>query len=90
MLNFGRRPGGVELAAEGDVVIWFFEKKGEHLRCEIDQQLQGDKFALIVTLPDGSEQVELFEDSTSLNKRAKELERTFHGDGWDGPFGRDY
>jgi hypothetical protein len=69
-------------------VIWFYERQGEHLRCEIRQQLEGDRFALVVTLPDGSERVELFEDSTTLNRRSVELEKLLRGKGWNGPFAR--
>jgi hypothetical protein len=72
-----------------DVVIWFYERQGEHLRCEIRQQLEGDRFALVVTLPDGTERVELFEDSTTLNRRSVELERILRSKGWGGPFARD-
>ena len=71
-------------------MIWFYERKGEHLRCEIHQQIQGDRFALIVTQPDGTERVEWFEDSGSLTRRSLELEREWQAKGWDGPFGRDY
>ncbi len=70
-------------------MIWFYERRGEHLRCEIQQQIQGDRFALIVTLPDGTERVEVFEDSTLLNRRSVELERMLREKGWDGPFARD-
>jgi hypothetical protein len=72
-----------------DGVIWFYERQGEHLRCEIRQQLEGDRFALVVTLPDGTERVELFEDSTTLNRRSVELERILRSKGWGGPFARD-
>jgi hypothetical protein len=71
------------------IVIWFYERQGEHLRYEIRQQLEGDRFALVVTLPDGSERVELFEDSTLLNRRSVELEKILRSKGWDGPFARD-
>jgi hypothetical protein len=71
------------------VVIWFYERQGEHLRCEIRQQLEGDRFALVVTLPDGSERVELFEDSAMLNRRSVELEKILRAKGWGGPFARD-
>jgi len=70
-------------------VIWFYERRGEHLRCEIRQQLEGDQFALVVTMPDGSERVELFEDSRILNVRSVELEKLLRSKGWDGPFARD-
>jgi hypothetical protein len=70
-------------------LIWFYERRGEHLRCEIQQQIQGDRFALIVTLPDGTERVEVFDDSTMLNRRSVELEKMLRDKGWDGPFARD-
>ena len=79
---------GARLAAAG-VVIWFYERKGEHLRCEIRQMVEGDRFALVVTLPDGTERTEMFEDSGALNRRSIELEKMLQGKGWNGPFARD-
>jgi hypothetical protein len=70
-------------------VIWFYERKGEHLRCEIRQQIEGDCFALVVTLPDGTERTEIFDDSYALNRRSVELERMLTQKGWNGPFARD-
>ena len=69
-------------------MIWFYERRGAHLRCEIRQQLEGDRFALVVTLPDGSERVELFEDSMTLNRRSVEFEKMLREEGWNGPFAR--
>lgn len=70
-------------------VIWFYERNGERLRCEIRQQVEGDRFALVVTLPDGTERVEMFDDSYALNRRSLELEQMLSGKGWQGPFARD-
>jgi len=70
------------------LVIWFYEKKGEHLRCEIRQQVEGDRFTLVVTLPDGSERSEIFDDSRTLNTRSLELEKMLRDKGWNGPFAR--
>ncbi|HEX9367892.1 MAG TPA: hypothetical protein VF921_14770 [Vicinamibacterales bacterium] len=70
-------------------MIWFYERKGEHLRCEIRQQIEGDKFALVVTMPDGSERIEMFEDSGALNRRSVELEQMLRTKGWNGPYARD-
>ena len=70
-------------------MIWFYERQGEHLRCEIRQQIEGDKFALVVTLPDGAERVEIFNDSYALNRRSVELEKMLREKGWNGPFARD-
>ena len=53
-------------------MIWFYERKGEHLRCEVRQMIEGDKFALVVTMPDGSERTETFDDSGALNRRSVE------------------
>jgi hypothetical protein len=58
------------------------------MRCEIRQQIEGDRFALVVTLPDGSERVEMFDDSTALNRRSVELEKMLSGKGWNGPYAR--
>jgi hypothetical protein len=70
-------------------VIWFYERKGEHLRCEIRQVIEGDKFALVVTMPDGTERTEVFEDSGALNRRSVELEQMLTTKGWNGPYARD-
>jgi hypothetical protein len=79
---------GVVLASFAAIVIWFYQRRGEHLRCEIHEQAQGDKFALVVTLPDGTERTEYFDDSVALSERSLELEQAFREDGWDGPFAR--
>jgi len=70
-------------------VIWFYERKGQHLKCEIRQQVEGDRFALTVTLPDGTERTELFDDSGAINRRSVELEKMLTQKGWNGPFARD-
>lgn len=75
--------------AKNSPVIWFYERKGEHLRCEIRQQIEGDRFALVVTLPDGTARTEMFDDSGALNRRSLELEKMLMQKGWDGPFARD-
>lgn len=70
-------------------MIWFYERKGEHLRCEIRQMIEGDRFGLVVTMPDGSERTEVFEDSGALNRRSVELEQMLTSKGWTGPYARD-
>jgi len=85
----GRTSAGAKIATVR-IVIWFYERKGEHLRCEIRQLVEGDRFALVVTMPDGSERTELFDDSNKLNLRSIELERALGEKGWNGPFGREF
>jgi hypothetical protein len=71
-------------------MIWFFERRGDHLRCEIRTQVEGDRYDLVITYPDGSEAVERFTDSRTLAQRTAELEQAMLRDGWNGPFARDW
>lgn len=70
-------------------MIWFYERKGEHLRCEIRQQIEGDRFALVVTFPDGTERIEVYDDAAALNRRSLELEKKLSEKGWNGPLARE-
>ena len=71
-------------------VIWFYAKHGRHLRCEVRQLVDGDRFDLVITDADGAERVEHFEDSASVTRRSQQLEAEWLTEGWDGPFGREY
>lgn len=66
-------------------MVWFFERQGSFIRCET----RGDPgFELVILDPDGTERVEQFADSQSLDARQRELQSTLEHDGWQGPFGR--
>jgi len=80
-----RRDPGVE-----GHVIWFYAKQGRHLRCEVRQLAEGDRFDLVITDADGTERVEHFTDSASVTQRSLQLEAEWIHEGWDGPFGRDF
>jgi hypothetical protein len=69
-------------------MIWFYERSGTHLRCEVRQAIQGDRYELVITNADGSERVEWFCDSKELTRRSRELENQWRTQGWDGPFMR--
>jgi hypothetical protein len=81
---------GVGAVPGRQTVIWFYAKQGRHLRCEVRQRVDGDRFDLIVTDADGAERVEHLEDSASLTRRSQQLEAEWLTEGWDGPFGREY
>ena len=68
-------------------MVWFFERQGTYVRCETRDATSGG-YELLVIDPDGSENVERFEDSASLTRRQRELDSRFAHDGWTGPFGR--
>jgi hypothetical protein len=71
-------------------MIWFFERGGDHLRCEVRVQIEGDRYDLVITHPDGRETVESFTDNFELNRRRDQLHRQWRAEGWDGPFSRDW
>jgi hypothetical protein len=68
-------------------MIWFFEKKGQYVRCETRKAPDG-AYELVITDANGVERVERFEESAAMAKRQVDLERTMTADGWTGPHGR--
>jgi len=70
-------------------MIWFYERKGDHLRCELQLPAEGDRYNLVITGPDGTETVESFTDTDELTQRTVDLEQSLRSDGWDGPYSRD-
>lgn len=68
-------------------MIWFFEKRGEYVRCETRKAADG-AYELVITTPDGAERVERFEDSADLAQRQVEVEHGYAAEGWTGPHGR--
>jgi hypothetical protein len=69
-------------------MIWFYERRGSHLRCEVRQAVEGDRFELVITDEHDHERVETFADSKELTRRSRELESEWRGEGWDGPYMR--
>ncbi len=69
-------------------MIWFYERSGTHLRCEVRQAIEGDRYELVITDESGSERIEWFSDSKELTRRSRELENEWRTQGWDGPYMR--
>lgn len=69
-------------------MIWFYERQGSHLRCEVRQAVEGDRYELVITNADGQERVEAFMDSRELTRRSRQLEDEWRDEGWDGPYMR--
>ena len=69
-------------------MIWFFERRGTHLRCEVRQTNESDLYELVVTKPGGVELTESFGDSRALNRRTRQLEDEWRSEGWEGPYMR--
>ncbi len=54
-------------------MVWFFERKGEYVRCETRKAADG-AYELVVTAPDGPERVERFYDTAEMARRQVEIE----------------
>ena len=67
-------------------MFWWFERGGQYLRYETREAAAG-RYELRVIRPDGSEQVENFDQSTDLTKRQLDFERDLAAEGWTGPHG---
>jgi hypothetical protein len=69
-------------------MVWFYERHGTFIRCETRALTPAAGFELLIIHPDGTETVERFTDSHTLERRQREIETTLTHDGWQGPFGR--
>jgi hypothetical protein len=67
------------------VFCWF--KRGEDFLRYESRDLHDGAYELRITLPDGTEQVERFSDSSDLRKRQLDFERSLTDEGWTGPHG---
>jgi len=66
-------------------MIWFFERQTSRLLYEIRRQVDGDDYELVVTFPDGRQEVEKFKDAVSLIERSQSLQESLRADGWMPP-----
>ncbi len=63
-------------------MIWFFERNRAHLRYEIRRQPDGPDFELVITQPDGAQQVERYATATDLALRSGVLCESLYEQGW--------
>ena len=66
-------------------MIWFFERPGERLQCEIRQDASGHKYELVWTSSDGRAHIETSDDPSELLRRRRALEHWLRLDGWVRP-----
>lgn len=69
-------------------MIWFFERQNSRLHYEIRRQPDGHDYELVITKPDGMQDVERYGDALALLHRTEELERTLRAEGWHVPVPR--
>lgn len=66
-------------------MIWFFERHDSRLHYEIRRQTDGPAYELVITFPDGRQEVERFEDPSAITRRSIRLERALMDAGWEPP-----
>jgi hypothetical protein len=66
-------------------MIWFFQREQDRLHYEIRRQTDGPDFELVITHPDGRQDVERFADPGALLERSSGLEHTLTAEGWQPP-----
>jgi hypothetical protein len=66
-------------------MIWFFERHHARLRYEIRRQTDGPNYELVITFPDGRQEVEQYDDPSALTERSILLDRALRDEGWQRP-----
>jgi hypothetical protein len=72
---------GTDIAA----VLWFFEKQDAWLHYEIRRRPDGDEYELVITHPDGRQEIEQYDRSSDVIERSKHLEEALAKAGWRVP-----
>jgi hypothetical protein len=66
-------------------MLWFFEKQDACLHYEVRRQSDGEHYELVITYPDGRQEIEVFEDSGALTERSRRLQDALVAAGWQMP-----
>jgi hypothetical protein len=66
-------------------VIWFFERENSRLHYEIRREVEGDGYELVITHPDGRQDIEQYADSLVLLERSLHLQHALREAGWHRP-----
>jgi hypothetical protein len=69
-------------------MVWFYERSGDLMRCEVHESRGNCRYELTITDPDGHQRIEAFHDSAAVIRRSRELEVRLGAEGWSGPFMR--
>ena len=70
-------------------MIFFFEQKGQFVRCEVLPLPDGGS-ELVVTHPEGTQTTEILRATGDVTRRVSEISETMVQAGWWGPIGRDF
>jgi|GEM_PF-1759415 len=71
-------------------MLWFFERDAARLLYEIRRQVDGDDYELVLTFPDGRQEIEKYQDPNTLIERSQRLQETLRKQGWTPPTVRSH
>ena len=71
-------------------MLWFFERDAARLLYEIRRQVDGDDYELVLTFPDGRQEIEKYQDPNTLIERSQRLQETLRNQGWTPPTVRSH
>jgi hypothetical protein len=66
-------------------MLWFFERREARLRYEVRREKDGPRYELVITWPDGHEEIEVFADADAVAARARHLQDHLQAEGWEAP-----
>ena len=66
-------------------MLWFFEKHKSRLHYEIRRQTDGDDYELVITHPDGRQEIEHYRDAAAVLERSIRLQDSLLQAGWQPP-----
>jgi hypothetical protein len=66
-------------------MIWFFERHPHRLHYEIRHQADGHDYELVITHPDGRQDLERFADTRAVIERSAALQHKLAAAGWHPP-----
>lgn len=66
-------------------MLWFFEKREARLHYEIRLQTDGHHYELVITLPDGRQELESFPNADAVVQRSDALQDSLVQAGWQPP-----
>jgi hypothetical protein len=63
-------------------MLWFFSRQDSRLHYEIRRQTDSEDFEIVITHPDGRQDVERYADAKKLLNRSIELQNSLKEQGW--------
>ncbi len=62
--------------------MWFFERYGQYLQCEVRRSAEGSLYELVVRYPDAPTRWERIADPTLLVERFQATQQQLRREGW--------